>query len=69
MTIGEAIKKYRTEQGLTQKQLGARIGRSSRSIKHYEKNEIIPSVSILEQLFNIKIQELIFNEVMRCHNE
>ena len=42
MSIGDTIKKYRKLKGLTQKELGEKIGRTQRTIQAYEKNEVIP---------------------------
>lgn len=43
MTIGEKIKKYRTEKNLTQKQLTAMAGFSESAIRNYELGNRTPS--------------------------
>lgn len=53
MSIGDTIKKYRKLKGLTQKELGEKIGRTQRTIQAYEKNEVIPPLTIIENLANI----------------
>lgn len=61
MTIASAIKNYRYKQGLTQADLADRIGRTTRSVKRYEKGTTIPSIDILEKIFiGVNIQKLIY---------
>lgn len=43
MKIGEKIRKYRTEQGLSQKQLAAMAGLSEPAIRNYELGNRTPS--------------------------
>lgn len=53
MTVGENIKKYRKIKRLTQKELGEKIGRTQRTIQAYEKGEVTPPLTIIENLANI----------------
>lgn len=59
MTIAEAIKEYRKLHGLTQSDLSIRINRTVRCVRMYETGFITPSVSVLEQIFNTPVDELI----------
>ncbi|MBY6860772.1 XRE family transcriptional regulator [Clostridium botulinum] len=63
MTIANAIKNYRTSQGLSQTALGEKIGKTKRTIIRYEKGQTLPSFEVLEKIFNIDIQKLIFEGV------
>ena len=53
MSMGDTIKKYRKLKGLTQKELGEKIGRTQRTIQAYEKNEVLPPLTIIKNLANI----------------
>lgn len=53
MSMGNTIKKYRKLKGLTQKELGEKIGRTQRTIQAYEKNEVIPPLTIIENISKI----------------
>lgn len=53
MSMGDTIKKYRKLKGLTQKELGEKIGRTQRTIQAYEKNEVVPPLTIIKNLANI----------------
>lgn len=60
MNIGEKIKKYRKEAGLTQKQLAERIGRKEITIRKYESGEREPRISIINDIceaLNLPIDE------------
>ncbi len=65
MTFAENLKRLRREYGMTQKDLGLKIGKSSRVISYYENEEsgsTIPDVDtlkILSQVFNVSVDELI----------
>ncbi|AQR98139.1 helix-turn-helix domain-containing protein [Clostridium saccharoperbutylacetonicum] len=63
MTIAEAIKEYRKLHGLTQSDLAIRINRTIRCVRMYETGFIIPSINVLEQIFNIPFDELITKEL------
>ena len=56
MSLAQKLKQLRLQTGLTQEQLAARIGVSSRTIKHWEHGTRTPSVSSLLALahyFNV----------------
>lgn len=60
-TIGEYIKKYRKEAGLSQSELGDMIGTTKQSISRYEKNAVdISSGTLLRlaQALNVSTLEL-----------
>ena len=68
MTLGENIKKYRKETGLTQIALAKKLKTAQKSITRWENNQIIPSIGTLKKLskiFNISIDNLIFTEKER----
>jgi transcriptional regulator with XRE-family HTH domain len=50
MTIGENIKKYRTNLGMTQKQLADKVGMSEIGIRKYEGNERQPKIELLKEI-------------------
>lgn len=50
MEFHELLKQLRTEAGLTQKQLGERIGVTKSVISYYELQERIPSPDTLKRL-------------------
>ena len=81
MNIGEKIKKYRKEAGLTQKQLAEKINRKEITIRKYESGEREPRISIIndicealnipidefgEELFEIKKKKI--EEMHHCNN-
>jgi transcriptional regulator with XRE-family HTH domain len=63
VTIAEAIKEYRKLHGLTQSDLAIRINRTIRCVRMYESGHITPSISVLEQIFNIPFDKLITKEL------
>lgn len=50
MSFAQKLKQLRLQAGLTQEQLAARIGVSSRTIKHWEHGTRIPSTVSLPAL-------------------
>ncbi|NOW86753.1 transcriptional regulator with XRE-family HTH domain [Clostridium beijerinckii] len=64
MTIGNAIKLYRASQGLTQCDLAVKLNKTSRTIQKYECGQIVPNIKIINEIFNIKIEEIISNELL-----
>lgn len=62
MNIGEKIKKYRKEFGITQKELADKLNLKSSTISKYENNQISPSIEILleiSKILNIDIVNII----------
>lgn len=53
MTLGEKIKFYRTNRGLTQKQLGDMTGIHEVSIRKYELDKITPKKEQLEKIASL----------------
>ena len=47
MTLGKNIKKYRTEAGLTQEELGAAVGVSAQAVSKWENEESMPDTALL----------------------
>lgn len=69
MNIGEKIKIFRIEKGLTQKELANRLGKSIRTIQKYEKGDIVPTIDLLIEIGKVLNIELIdantFNSKIR----
>ena len=62
MTIGERLRTLRKEAGLTQKELGEKLGVSASMIGQYETNLRKPKIETLEKIaavLNISISELV----------
>mgnify|MGYP003307381902 FL=1 len=62
MTIGEKIKKTRTENGLTQEELASKMMVSRQAITKWEADKGIPDVSnlkLLAQLLNVSVDYLL----------
>lgn len=53
MNIGENIKKFRKLEGLTQKQLGELIGKSTITIRKYEANDVQVSMEVLHDISKV----------------
>ena len=53
MNVGENIRKYRKDKGMTQKELGDLLGKTQRTIQAYEKDEVIPPLSVINKLSDI----------------
>ena len=49
-TIGNRIQKFRKEKGLTQEELGAKLGLSSQAVSKWENDASCPDISLLPQL-------------------
>ena len=50
MNIGERIRKFRTEKGLTQNELGARCNMADSAIRRYESDRGNPTIETLERI-------------------
>ena len=62
MSVGENIEKLRKRKGLTQKELGDRIGVSESAICKFEKNRLPVSLAIaadLAKIFGVELNALI----------
>lgn len=64
MTLGKAIKLYRASQGLTQCDLATKLNKTSRTIQKYEGGQIVPSIRIINEIFNINVENIISNELL-----
>lgn len=63
--IGIFLKELRNEKGMTQEQLGERIGVSNKTISRWETGNYMPPVdclSILSEIYDISINEIIAGE-------
>lgn len=64
LDLGSLIKKLRLEKGLSQAQLGQKIGRSDSVVSQYETNSRTPSPEVLiklSELFRIPLDNLVGN--------
>ena len=64
MEIGERIKQLRKDSGLTQQQLGEKIGVSAISIRKYESGDRTPSTTTLKvigRIFNLDVNDSLFD--------
>jgi len=63
MTFGERLRKLRTEKGITQLQLGQKIGVSDRVIGYYESDDRFPkddeTLKRLADFFDVSLDELL----------
>ncbi len=62
MTIGEVIKKYRRNQGLTQEQMATRLGVTAPAVNKWERGSTLPDVALLApiaRLLGITTDELL----------
>lgn len=65
MSLGENIRKYRKEAGLTQAELSEKLGIIQPNIARWETNRIIPSIGTLRKLskiLNVSVDSLLFTE-------
>lgn len=69
MTIGEKIRRYRKEAGLTQTELGQKLGVKTNAVSKWEcgRVEDIPTSKIkaMAVLFDVPISELIDDTILR----
>ena len=65
MSIGEKIKKYRVEKGLTQQELADIIGVQRAAISKYEKNIVSISINQIEKIasaLDITTSQLLYDQ-------
>lgn len=53
MTVGQNIKKYRKEMGLTQAKLAKEIGVFQHHVYRWERDIVVPSIETIKKLANI----------------
>lgn len=53
MTIGEKIRHYRLEKGMTQEKLAAELNLSFQAVSKWERNESLPDITIIGRLSQI----------------
>jgi transcriptional regulator with XRE-family HTH domain len=61
LKLGAAIKKYRTEKGITQEELAEYIGISFQAVSKWETNTTLPDIALLPKLavfFGVSIDDL-----------
>ena len=69
--IGKFIAALRKERGLTQEQLGEKLGVTNKTISRWENGNYMPDVEMLSMLskeFGVSINELISGERLRAEN-
>ena len=62
MTIGDVIKKYRKNKGMTQEEMAARLGVTAPAVNKWEKGNTLPDVALLApiaRLLGITTDELL----------
>ena len=72
MEIGEQIKKYRTEMGLSQDRLAEKIFVSRQTISNWENNKNYPDVKsllLLSCLFNVSLDMLVKGDIKKMKEE
>ncbi len=52
-TVGKQIARLRTDKGLTQTELGERVGVSFQAVSKWERGETLPDVSVLPDLADV----------------
>lgn len=50
MNLGENIRKYRTEKGMTQEQLAARLSLCAQAVSKWERGESLPDTALLPEI-------------------
>ena len=63
--IGKQIKKYRTEKGITQEQLGQLVGVTTQAVSKWERGMSCPDIAIIDELadvLGVDINELFSNK-------
>lgn len=66
MTLGENIYNLRKKTGISQEQLGEKIGVTRQTISNWELNETSPNteqLKLLSKSFNISIDDLLDNDI------
>lgn len=63
--VGAFLKELRKENGMTQEQLGERVGVSNKTVSRWETGNYMPpveSLSMLSDIYNISINEILAGE-------
>ena len=69
--VGKLIAKLRMEKGMTQTELGDKLGVSYKAVSKWERGINLPDSSLFKPLcdiFNITIDELMNGSVNNCNN-
>ena len=53
MSLGDKIRKHRTEKGLTQAELADKTGIYQKNVSDYEKNLVMPSASMMKKIADV----------------
>ena len=73
MLIGEVIRKYRKEAGITQEEMAKRLGVTTPAVNKWENNNTMPDVTLLApiaRLLNITTDTLLsFREDLFCEKD
>lgn len=62
MTLSDALKRFRKEFNLTQKQIASAVGMAESSYQRYEYGKVVPSISVLIDIsmnFGVSIDYLV----------
>lgn len=66
MGINEKIREYRKQNGLTQKEFGSMIGRSSATVRKYESGELVPPpwlTELIEKVIGITPNRMVVADI------
>lgn len=72
MTIGERIKYFRTEKGITQERLASELYISYQAISKWERNESLPDISILPKLskaLDVSCDAILLEDTVKLSND
>ena len=67
MTIGDVIKKYRKNLGLTQEEMAARLGVTAPAVNKWEKGNTLPDVALLAPI--ARLLGITTDELLAFHDE
>ena len=65
MTVGESIKKFRTELGLSQEDLGEKLLVNKQTISLWENDQTMPSIEnlmLLREIFGVSIDKILYGD-------
>ncbi len=71
MSIGNVIRNYRTENKISQEELGQQIGVSRQAVSKWETDEVSPSavnLIALSKYFDISVEEFFRDEETKSHS-
>ena len=67
MSLGQNLKTFRHEKGLTQKDLADKLFVTAQAVSRWENDEVEPSIDMLKtiaELLDVKVEELIYGRTL-----